>query len=379
MSWFRSQFLKVVEYKNDSNNTIVYRYPMEEKAEFMKNSKVVVREGQNAIFVHKGQVADLFTAGTHNLTTANIPVLTTLASWKYFFETPIKAEVYYINMTQFTDEKWGTTNPIIVRDADFGMVRIRGFGKYSFRVSDPKLFLKELFGTNASYTREDISSYLRSILISALTDTIAESKIPVLDLAANTLEFNLAIKGVIDHKFQEMGLTLVNFFIENISVPKEVEEAMDTRSSMGVMNGKMNEFIQYQAGLGIRDAAQNEGGGMAGAGVGLGAGMGMGQLFSNAFSSGIAPAPTHAAPAPIATIPCDKCGIPNAVDVKFCSNCGDSMARSTKACPTCKATLEADDKFCGQCGFSFSKKTCPKCNAELDNDTKFCPDCGEKI
>lgn len=374
-SWLRSQFLKVVEYKDDAKDILVYRYPMGDK-EFMKGSKITVREGQVAIFVHKGQIADMFTPGMYTLDTDNIPIITSIASWKYFFETPFKADVYFVNMRQFTDEKWGTINPIIVRDKDFGMVRVRGFGKYSFRVSDPKVFLKELFGTSSNYTRTDISSYLRSILVSAITDTIAEAQIPVLDLAANTLEFNQAIKQVINHKFLSLGLELVDFFVENISVPEEVEKAMDTRSSMGVMGDKMKEFIQYQAALGIRDAAQNEGGGLASAGVGLGAGVGIGSVFSDAFKSGMSGGESNSS---TTTVACGKCGAKNSANAKFCVECGAKIGKAMKTCPKCKAEISEDSKFCRECGFSFAETICPKCQTSNEAGTKFCRNCGEKL
>jgi len=374
MAWFRNQFLKVVEYKEDDKDLLVYRYPMPEKAEIMKDSKIVVRESQNAVFVHKGQVADVFAPGTHNLTTENIPIITSLMSWKYLFETPIKADVYYVNMRQFTDEKWGTVNPIIVRDKDFGIVRVRGFGKYSFRVSDPSTFLKELFGTSMSYSRQDISSYLRSILVSAITDTVAESKIPVLDMAANTLEFNELVKTVIKGKFESLGLSLVDFFIENISVPEEVEKAMDTRSSMGVMGDKMNEFVKFQAANAMVDAANNPSGGLAGAGVGLGAGVSMGQLFAEAMK------PTPQAPvAPsVDTVACKNCGEQIAKTAKFCSHCGAKTAEEI-ACPTCGASVSNTAKFCPECGTKLGAITCKGCGAEFKAGTKFCPECGQKV
>ncbi len=369
MAWFRNQFLKVVEYKDDAKDLLVYRYPMPEKAELMKGSKIVVRESQNAVFVCQGQIADLFTPGTYTLDTGNIPVITSILSWKYLFETPLKADVYYVNMRQFTDEKWGTVNPVIIRDKDFGMVRIRGFGKYSFRVSDPKLFLKELFGTSSSYTREDIASYLRSILISIITDTIAESQIPVLDLAANTLEFGEAIKNVIGDRFAKMGLALVDFVIENVSVPEEVEKAMDTRSSMGVMGDKMKEFIQYQTAMSMRDAANNQGGGLAGAGVGLGAGMGMGQVFADAFKSGTSEE----------KVVCSKCGAKNSADAKFCATCGAKLGVEEVACPKCGAKVAANAKFCPECGAKLGDTVCKNCGEKVKAGAKFCANCGSKI
>lgn len=373
MAWFKNQFLKVVEYKEDAKDLLVYRFPMPEKAELMKGSKIVVRESQNAIFVHKGQIADLFEAGTYTLSTENLPIITSILSWKYLFETPVKADIYYVNMRQFTNEKWGTVNPIIVRDKDFGMVRVRGYGKYSFRVADPKVFLKELFGTCSSYSREDISSYLRSILVSTITDTIAESQIPVLDLAANTLEFNEGIKNIMRGKFEQLGLSLADFIIENISVPEEVEKAMDTRSSMGVMGDKMKEFMQYQAAMGIRDAAQNtSGNNLAGAGVGLGAGMGLGNVFASAFNQGMS---DNNEP----KVKCPKCGALNSENAKFCHDCGVKMTVATVKCPKCGAINSENAKFCNDCGAKLGDVVCPNCGAKVAVGKKFCGECGTKI
>ncbi len=376
-SWFRSQFLKVVEYKQQSSDVIVYRYPTDDR-QLMKKSKVIVRESQTAIFVHKGQIADIFNAGSHELNSDNIPVLTSLANWKYFFENPITTDIYYINMTQFCDEKWGTTSPIIIRDSDFGMVRIRGFGKYSFKVYNPKKFLGEIFGTREMYTRQEIASYLKTILLSALTDTIAESKIPILDIAGNTLEFNDLIKGAIGHKFEDMGLELVDFFIENISVPEEVEKAMDTRSSMGIMGDKMNQFTQYQASMAMRDAAQNEGGGLAGAGMGLGAGVGLGQVFSNAFGQNMNQTPAQ--PEQVAqaqTMLCPHCNQPIPLNSKFCSICGKTTEIKQVVCGKCNTKNAEGDKFCSNCGNSLSPTTC-ECGQVLSPNTKFCPNCGKQ-
>ena len=355
MGWFKNQFLSVIEWKGETRDTMVYRYPMD--GEIMKKSKVVVREGQVAIFVFEGKLTDILKPGTHTLNEGNIPVLTSLQSWKYFFESPIKAEVYFVNMIQFTGEKWGTQNPIIMRDAEFGMVRVRGFGTFSFRIGDVKIFLGELLATSKSFQVSDIVGYLKSILVSGISDTIAEAKIPILDVAANTLEFNEAIKKVISIKFEGIGLILAEFFIENISVPEEVEKMLDTRTSMGIMGDKMSQFAQYQASLAMRDAAQNEGSGLAGAGVGLGAGMGMANMFTGAMGGMMNPQqqqqqPQQSAPAR-ATVEkkCGECGEGNSSHAKFCCGCGNAIKSS----------------FCSECG------------EENENDAKFCNNCGKKL
>ena len=372
--FIRSQLLKVIEYKDETQNTLVYRYPMEGR-EIMNGSALTVRESQVAIFVHKGQIADIFEPGYYKLKTENLPVLTKLLSWKYGFDSPFKAECYFINTKQFTDQKWGTVNPIMMRDKDFGMVRIRGFGKYSFRVMDPEVFLKELFGTNSTFQTEDINEYLRSMVIQGITDAIAESKIAALDLAAQYRELSQFVGKEMNAEFEKIGLSLTNVIIENISLPEEVEKNMDTRTSMGVMGDKMNEFMQFQAAHAMRDAAQNEGSGLAGAGVGLGAGLGIGNVFQQAIQGMNQPKPA-AAPA-AETVSCPKCGAAVKKGAKFCPECGAKMAM-TVPCPKCGAEISAKAKFCPECGAKVGVKVCPKCGAELKAGAKFCPECGEK-
>ena len=375
--FIKSQLLKVIEYKDDSQNQLVYQFPMEGR-EIMNGSALTVRESQVAIFVHKGQIADIFEPGYYKLKTENLPVLTKLLSWKYGFDSPFKAECYFINTKQFTDQKWGTVNPIMMRDKDFGMVRIRGFGKYSFRVDDPAVFLKELFGTNSTFKTEDINEYLRSMVIQGITDAIAESKIAALDLAAQYRELSSFVTKEMDGEFRKIGLQLTNVVIENISLPEEVEKNMDTRTSMGVMGDKMGEFMQFQAAHAMRDAAQNEGGGLAGAGVGLGAGLGIGNVFTQAMQSMTQPQAPAAAPAN--TVACPKCGAQVRAGAKFCPECGGRMQQETKKCPKCGAECKASAKFCPECGEKFTAaKKCPKCGTECKPGAKFCPECGEKF
>ncbi|MBQ9786030.1 MAG: SPFH domain-containing protein, partial [Clostridia bacterium] len=222
-NFFKKQLLKVVEWEDDSKDTIVYRYPLEDRDELMTSSTLVVRESQCAIFMHKGEIADVFGPGTYKLSTENIPFLTKLLSLPAGFESRIKAEIYYVNTKQFIGQKWGTQNPIMMRDDEFGNVRIRGFGVYSFRVTDAKKFMKEIFGTNAVYTVDDVAEQLKPMLIQGITDTLAEAKISALDLAANYREFAGSVMETCQKEFDEYGLSLTKFVIENISLPEEVE------------------------------------------------------------------------------------------------------------------------------------------------------------
>ncbi len=370
---FKKQLLKVIEWTDPTGNTLVHRFDMQDR-EIMMGSSLTVRESQVAIFVNKGEIADIFQPGNYKLTTDNMPILTKLMSWKYGFDSPFKAEVYFVNTKQFTDQKWGTMNPIMMRDAEFGMVRIRGYGKFSFKVDDPAVFLKELFGTNSTFETEDIQNYLKSILIEGISDTIAEQKISALDLAANYREISQKVKEQIDPEFRKIGLMLANVVMENISLPAEVEKMMDTRTSMGVMGDKMGAFMQYQAAHAMRDAAQNEGNGMAGAGMGLGAGVTIGQIYADSMKGMTAPTP---APAAAAGKTCSKCGASVADSAKFCPSCGEKLAAEC-ACPKCGAKVPAGSKFCPECGERLGAGKCKKCGHELKPGAKFCPDCGEK-
>ena len=318
-----SQFIDVIEWKDSSNNTMVYRYDRNGK-EIMMGAQLTVRESQVAIMVNEGKLADVFQPGRYELSTQNMPIMTALQSWKYGFNSPFKAEVYFINTKQFLDQKWGTSNPIMMRDAEFGMVRLRAFGIYSFRVGDPEAFLKEVFGTAAFMTVEGVTGQIKRTLVSGLSDAIAQSKIPALDLAANYDELSQYALNTLAPRITNLGLKLESFVIENISLPDEVEKAMDRRTSMGVV-GDLNQYTQFQAAEAMRESANNPGG-MAGMGVGMGAGMSMGAMMSQAMQNAAQPA-QQAAPQAAAAAP--------AGETKFCSECGSRIPRTAKFCPEC--------------------------------------------
>lgn len=320
----RGQLIDVIEWTNSDRDTMVYKYDMHGK-EIMMGAQLTVREGQTAIFVNEGQLADVFQPGRYELQTSNMPIMTALQSWKFGFNSPFKADVYFVNMTQFLDRKWGTANPVMMRDTEFGMIRLRAFGIYSFRVTDPTTFLKEVFGTASLYSTDGVEGQIKRTLVSGLSDAIAESKIPALDLAANYDELGNYALQAINPKLAGLGLQLVSFVIENISLPEEVEKAMDRRTSMGVV-GDLNRYTQYQAAEAMREAANNPGG-TAGAGVGMGAGMAMGQMFAQAMGQQQTAAAQPAA-APAAQQGgkfCTECGTRLPDGAKFCSNCGSKV------------------------------------------------------
>ena len=278
----RSEFIEIIEWLDDSNNSLVYRFPVADQ-EIKMGAQLTVRENQVALFINEGKAADLFGPGRYELTTQNIPILTTLRGWKYGFNSPFKAEVYFFNTRLFTDLKWGTSNPVMMRDPEFGMIRMRAFGTYAIRILDPKLFFSTIVGTQGLTTTEEVVGQLRSVINSQLSDAIAESKIAALDLASNYDELSKAGKKKIGEDFAELGLELARFYVENISLPQEVEAAIDQRTKLGVYGDKLNQYAQMQAADAITVAAANPGG-LAGAGAGIGAGVAIGNAMAGAFS-----------------------------------------------------------------------------------------------
>ena len=277
MDWGKAQFLDILEWLDDSTDTLAWRFPMRGQ-EIQNGGQLVVRESQEAVFVNEGQMADVFKPGTHRLTTQNLPILATLKGWKYGFESPFKSDVYFISTKLYNDLKWGTSNPIMMRDADFGMLRIRAFGIYSIKVVDSATFLRQLVGTNGVYTVPDISEQLRKTIMSRFTDILGEAKIPALDLAAKYDEISDLVRQKLQEEFKTMGLELSKFFVENISLPEEVEAMMDKRTGVGMMAPVMGAYTQMQVADSIPLAAQNPGG-VAGMGMGVGLGFGMGNMM----------------------------------------------------------------------------------------------------
>lgn len=279
----RNEFIDIIDWTDDSNDTIIYKFKRYQN-EIKMNAKLTVRDSQVAVFMNEGKIADVFMPGMYTLSTQNMPILATLKGWKYGFDSPFKADVFFVSTKLFRDQKWGSKNPIMLRDAEFGPVRLRSFGTYAFKVNDAAKFLKEVAGTASEFTTDEVNEYLRSIAVSRGMEALAESKIPVLDLASNTGEVSNVITDKIKPEFNEIGLDLTKFLIENISLPPEVEEMLDKRSSMGII-GNMGAFTQFQAANALDDAAKNPAGGLMGAGIGAGLGVGMMGQMGNAFQN----------------------------------------------------------------------------------------------
>mgnify|MGYP001496557151 CR=1 FL=1 len=281
----KNEFIDIIEWLDPTNDTIVHRFERYQN-EIKMGAKLTVRESQVAVFINEGQIADVYSPGMYTLSTENMPILSTLKGWKYGFNSPFKAEVYFVNTKRFLDNKWGTPNPVMMRDAEFGPVRIRAFGIYEFRVDDAATFIREIVGTDGDSTTDEVTNQLRNIIVTRFTDAVAESKIPVLDMAANYNEFSEVVGKVIIDEYKEYGLNMTKFLVSNISLPPNVEEALDKRTSMGVI-GDLNKYTQFQTAEAIGDMAKNsggDGGGMAAGGMGMGMGMAMGGQMANAMS-----------------------------------------------------------------------------------------------
>ena len=270
----RAELIDIIEWVDDSRHTLVWRFPRHHN-QIKYGAQLIVRPGQTAVLVNQGRIADVFEPGQYRLETRNLPILSTLAGWKYGFDSPFKAEVYFVSTRQITDLKWGTPSPVMMRDPDFGPIRVRAFGTYTLKATDPKILLEELVGADSVFEVDEIAELLRSAINNAFADVVAKSEIPVLDLAANYQRLSEELRAlVIERIDDEYGLEIPQLYIVNISVPAEVEQALDTRASMSAI-GDMAAFQSYQLGQSMPIAAANPAGGLAGAGVGLGMGAAM--------------------------------------------------------------------------------------------------------
>jgi membrane protease subunit (stomatin/prohibitin family) len=304
-SFFRKQFIDVIQWTESDTGTLMARYPMQDM-EIQYGAKLTVRESQMALFVNEGQAADAFAPGLYTLETKNVPILTNLMNWDKAFESPFKSDVYFFATRLQTGQKWGTQQPITIRDKDFGAVRLRGFGTYSWRLANPVVFHKSVAGTRESYRVEELEPQLRAAIIGAFTTAFAKSQVPFLDMAANQFELGKQIAAQLAPSFESLGLALDSFIVENLSLPDELQKRLDERISMNMV-GNMQEYTQFQVAQSIPIAAANQGGGAAGLGAGLAAGLGIGKAMTDAMTGagmGAPPAPQPpAAPAAPAAPP----------------------------------------------------------------------------
>ncbi|MDO8448636.1 MAG: SPFH domain-containing protein [Rhodoferax sp.] len=289
MDFIKKQFIDIIQWTEASDGTLAWRFPMADM-EIQYGASLTVRESQMAVFVNEGKIADVFGPGMYKLTTQTIPVLTYLKNWDKLFESPFKSDVYFFSTRQQVDQKWGTPQPITIRDKDFGAVRVRAFGNYTYRVSDPKLFYTEISGTRDSYGVGDLEGQLRGLVLQNISNAIASSGVAFLDLAANQLMFAQALKQQLTPEFAKIGLTLEGMTVQNLSLPEELQKILDQKIGMGMVGNDMGKFMQYQTAQAIpkfAEGAGSGGGGIAGDAMGLGAGVALGQVLAQNLQAGL--------------------------------------------------------------------------------------------
>src|SRR5258706_6461503 len=324
-SFLSKQFIDVIQWTESEDGVLAYRYPMQDM-EIQNGGKLTVRESQMAAFVNEGRIADVFNPGLYTLNTHTLPLLTNLMNWDKKFESPFKSDVYFFSTRLQVNQHWGTPNPVAIRDKEFGAIRLRGFGIYSYRISDPRTFYTKVSGTREIYRVSDLEGQLRNTIIGRMSDTFAESNVPFLDMAANQIELGQKIGESLKPMFADLGLTLDTYVVENLSLPDELQKRLDERIGMNMV-GDMGRYTQFQVAQSMPIAAGNEGGGAAGIGVGLGAGLTMAQSMMNAMK----PGPGGASGAPSGAAPATP-GAPTGTEAttKFCINCGKPMPRAAK-------------------------------------------------
>ncbi|HUV72742.1 MAG TPA: SPFH domain-containing protein [Anaerolineae bacterium] len=340
----------VIEYFDATGREMVHRIPEQGSGDFRIGSQVIVRESQQAVFFRDGKALDVFGPGRHTISTANVPLLVDLVGKAFSGETPFKSEVYFVNMREFVDQKWGTSEPVALRDSDLGMVRVRAFGTYSMQIKDVQLFVNKIVATQGLYFTNDIDNFLRSMLISNLTDILGGIGKSLFDMPSLYDEISAGTKAKAQDEFNTLGIDLKTLFVSNISPTEETAKAIDERAAMGAI-GNMQAYLQFKTARAVEQAAMASGeggGGFAQMGAGMGAGVGMGAMMAGmmgqAMQGGAA-----AAGGTMATIACPSCGNPIPGAAKFCNHCGAKIGQSM-ICANCKTDVPAGSKFCANCG-----------------------------
>jgi membrane protease subunit (stomatin/prohibitin family) len=366
--------IEVIQWNEDSGEDMVWRFP--DTSEIKMGAQLIVAESQCAVFFRDGKALDVFTAGRHTLSTMNLPLLTKLMSWPFGFKSPFQAEVYFVSRRVFTNQKWGTREPVVFRDTEFQMVRLRAFGIFSIRIMEPQLFVNTIVGTQHRYATEDVESFLRDIIVSRLNDVLGETLKTLLDLPRYYDELAVALKVRVKGDFDRYGLELVDFYINSITPPEDVQKIIDERSGMAAV-GDMNQYMRFKAARAVGDAAKQEGGN-AGEGMGLGMGAGFGMMLPGMISQAMQAGQQQqgAGAQGGAMIACPNCKAQIPAGSQFCGNCGTKLM-ATVQCPKCNAQAPAGSKFCSNCGAPLAASTCSKCGNALAPGAKFCANCGE--
>lgn len=368
-----SLLIEIIEWMDPTGEEMIFRLPQEGSADFKFGAQLIVRDSQMAIFFKDGHACDSFSVGRHTLSTLNIPILTRLLSFPFGFNSPFRAEVYFVNLKVFTDLKWGTKDPVTFQDSKLGLVRLRGHGALTMRITQPSLFLNTIVGRQARYTTDDIQDYLRDVIIARMNDLLGEKLDSVLDLPRQYTELAGEFKTVVSNEFEKYGLELIDFFISSITPPEEVAKMIDQRSGMGAV-GDLDKFLKFEMAKGLGSSGMAA---TAGSSMGMAAGVGL--MIPPMLSKVFAPEQVELRKESVATVTCPACHTDTPEQSRYCYRCGHQMI-AQNFCPSCRKELPTEASYCLYCGFRLdTREQCPHCSAELVPGSKFCGKCGKAV